>query len=103
MKDLQDRIKKFCEENNMKCSSEARMLDLVSEIGEVSKAILKSSKYGKQETTITDNFKEELGDTLFSLICLANQFDIDLKNETNLILEKYQKRISEKGFAGSGQ
>ena len=41
MKQLQNKIKKFCEDNNLKSPVEHNTLDLVSEMGEVSKEILK--------------------------------------------------------------
>ena len=53
------------------------MLDLVSEIGEVSKELLKSSDYGKGDLKVTEDMKKEMGDVLFSLIVLANELDID--------------------------
>ena len=45
-------------------------------------------------------FKSELGDVLFSLITVANTFDIDLEDALQEVLSKYEKRLK-KGSAGS--
>ena len=41
MEEIQNKVRKFCEENNMESPIEHRVLDLMSEMGEVSKEILK--------------------------------------------------------------
>jgi NTP pyrophosphatase (non-canonical NTP hydrolase) len=100
MRTFQAKVRKFCEENKLSCSAKDRMLDLVSEIGEVSKELLKGSSYGKTELKATENTKMEMGDVLFSLTALANGLNIDLEEALNLVLEKYKKRMK-KGSAGS--
>ena len=42
----------------------------------------------------------ELGDVLFSIITIANAFEIDLEEALNKVLKKYEKRIK-KGSSGS--
>ena|GEM_PF-5172747 len=48
MKDLQKKIEEFVRVHDIKCGAGERMLDLVSEVGEVSKEILKSTDYGRK-------------------------------------------------------
>jgi NTP pyrophosphatase (non-canonical NTP hydrolase) len=100
MKDVQEKIRKFCEENNIDSSSEARVLDAMSELGEVAKEILKSSDYGKKASEATSGLAEELGDLLFSLVTIANKFDVNLEESLEIVLKKYEKRL-ERGSAGS--
>jgi len=100
LKILQERVFSFTEENNLNTNQEIRALDLVSEIGELSKEIIKSTDYGKKEKVITENTKSEMGDVLFSLIILANSNNIDLEEALLLVLEKYNSRLK-KGGAGS--
>ncbi len=100
MKKLQNKVKAFCEENSMLLSPELRMLDLISELGEFSKEILKSNNYGKEEIKSNEDLELELGDTFFSLIATANSLDIDMKSALEKVLVKYEKRL-EKGSAGS--
>ena len=47
MRHVQDKVKNFCEQHNLSTSSEARFLDIVSELGEMAKEILLHSQ---QET-----------------------------------------------------
>ncbi|MBU1204604.1 MAG: nucleotide pyrophosphohydrolase [Nanoarchaeota archaeon] len=100
MKEIQEKIKKFCKENNMESSVEHRVLDTMSELGEVAKEILKMSNYGRKPIEYRKELKSELGDVLYSLITIANTFDIDLEDALRQVLEKYEKRLK-KGSAGS--
>ena len=100
MKEIQEKIKIFCKENDMESSIEHRALDLMSELGEVSKEILKMSDYGKKPLEYREELKSEIGDVFYSLITLANTLNIDLEDSLNQVLKKYQKRL-EKGSAGS--
>ena len=49
MMDLQKEVERFCKENQLEAPTVYRLLDLVSELGEVAKEILKGSDYGKNE------------------------------------------------------
>ena len=56
------------------------MAQLTEEVGEVARIIAR--RYGEQSEKESDKSKdlgEELADTLFVLICLANQTEIDLE------------------------
>jgi len=101
MKKLQNEIKQFCEKHKIECPLEFRFLDLVSELGELAKEIIKATEYGKEEFKFRQEIKIEIGDLLFSLIVLANQLNIDLEDALNLVLEKYEKRIKERGSPSS--
>ncbi len=100
MKELQEKIKKFCEMHNLESPPEHRVLDTMSELGEVAKEILKMSDYGRKPVEYRSELKSELGDLLYSLITIANSFDIDLEEAVNLMLEKYEKRLK-RGSASS--
>ncbi|MCK9293151.1 MAG: MazG nucleotide pyrophosphohydrolase domain-containing protein [archaeon] len=100
MKEIQEKIRVFCEKNNLKNSIEIGMLDITSEIGELSKEVIKGTNYGVKDFSKTENTDMEFGDVLFSLIVLANKLDVDLNKSLDMALEKYKKRI-EKGNMGS--
>ncbi len=93
MKNIQNKIENFCNENNLNSDAEVRLLDLVSEVGEVSKEILKVSDYGRSEYQVNENLELEIGDLFFSLITLANSLQIDLEKALSKVLDKYQGRI----------
>ena len=100
MKQLQQQVKLFCEENNLVSPIEHWVLDLVSEVGEVSKEVLKMTDYGRQPAQPRQEIKSELGDVLYSLIIVANTVDVDLEEALTEVLEKYKNRLV-KGGAGS--
>ena len=100
MKELQNKIKKFCKEHNLESPIEHRVLDTMSELGEVAKEILKMGDYGRKPLKYWEELKYELSDLLYSIIIIANSFDIDLEEALNTVLEKYKKRLN-KGSAGS--
>ena len=100
MKELQQKIRKFCKKNGLESPAEHRVLDTVSELGEVAKEVLKMSNYGRKPLDIRNEIKPELGDVLFSLITIANYFEVDLEDALNIVLAKYEKRL-ENGSAGS--
>jgi NTP pyrophosphatase (non-canonical NTP hydrolase) len=101
MKEIQEKINKFCKDKNLDSTLEIKVLDLVSEVGEVSKEIIKGTDYGKKDFKITENTESEIGDVLFSLITIANQLDVDLEIALEKVLEKYQKRFEVKKGIGS--
>jgi len=100
LKQLQEKIKEFVEKNHLDSEPDIRFIDLVSEIGEVGKEILKSTDYGKSPLKKSKELELELGDALYSLVVLANKLDINLDEALNLVLNKYEQRLL-KGSAGS--
>lgn len=100
MKELQEIVRQFCKKNNLESSVEHRVLDTMSELGEVAKEILIMSNYGRTPIKYREELKAELGDVLYSLITIANTFNIDLEDSLQKTLEKYEKRLR-KGSAGS--
>lgn len=100
MKQIQQHITSFCKEHGLESPVEHRVLDTMSELGEVAKEVLKMSHYGRQPVEYREELKSELGDVLFSLITIANTFDVDLEDALQHVLEKYEKRLK-KGSAGS--
>ena len=91
MQKLQKKVQDFFKDNNLELSVEDRVVDFIYEVGELSKEILLSTSYGKSEFKSTDNLKNELGDVFYSLIVLANSFDIDMEEILDKTLDKYSK------------
>lgn len=100
MKELQQMVKSFCIENQLESPMESKALDLVSEVGEVSKEILKMTNYGREPLRLNPNMEVELGDVLYSLINMANHFDICLETALVKVIGKYEQRMK-KGGPGS--
>ena len=58
------------------------------------------TNYGRDPYKYREEVKSELGDVLYSLITVANTFDIDLEEALLEVVGKYEKRLK-KGSAGS--
>ncbi|WAA10574.1 nucleotide pyrophosphohydrolase [Fervidibacillus albus] len=66
---------------------------LTEELGELAREV--NHYYGekpKKPTEEEKTVKEELGDVLFVLICMANSLQIDLEEAHNEVMEKFQTR-----------
>ena len=65
---------------------------LVEETGELAREI--NDKEGHKKKLVPDNssLALELGDSLFSLICIANYYHINLDEAFKAVLEKYSQR-----------
>lgn len=100
MKKIQRKIKEFCKEHNLEHPPEHRLLDTMSELGEVAKELLKMTDYGGKPLEVREEIKSELGDVLYSLITVANYFNVDLGQALEMVIEKYEKRLK-KGSASS--
>lgn len=103
LKDIQKKIKEFTTKNNLEASVEIRTLDLVSEIGELSKEVIKSSDYGTKEFKVTENLEYELGDVLFVTLFLANKLNIDIETALEKVLSKYEKRANKGGIGSENE
>ena len=101
---MQNLVKEFNETkmcHRKKMPESARMLDVQSELGELSKEILKSTNYGTADFSVTEDFEMEFGDVLYSLFSLACETGIDSKSCLEKVLKKYSDRIDKKNSMGS--
>lgn len=98
----QFRVAEFVTKHNLDASVEIRLLDLLSELGEVSIEALKASQYGKRQGVQTEDWTAELGDVFFSLVCLANTTGVNLEETLEDTLTKFRLRLDSAGVAGSG-
>ncbi len=101
-KNHQSQVAAFVNEHSLEMETAERLLDLVSEVGELSKEWLKATQYGRRTTEPGSDWRGELGDVYFALICLANQTGVDLEQVLQQALQKYRKRLEQRGEAGSG-
>ncbi len=71
----------------------AMFLSLAEEVGELARQINHYEKVKiKKPTEPKKDIDEEIGDTLYSLICIANYYNIDLAQSLRDVMEKYRKR-----------
>ncbi len=102
-KDMQQTVVEFIKKHDIYCDANTRYIDLVSEIGELGKELLKSSNYGAEQFFATHSTVEEIGDCLFSLLALCSTLGIDGEQALKGAISKYQKRFDEKGEISSGR
>ena len=77
------------------------LASIIEEVGELSREInafegYKPKKKERQKEDIKENIALELADIIFSVICMANHFEIDLEDYFTKIIEKYDKRDSDR-------
>jgi NTP pyrophosphatase (non-canonical NTP hydrolase) len=67
---------------------------IMEEFGELAREInyLEGFKPKKSKEKIKKDLGEELADIMFSVICLANYYKIDLNEKINNVIKKYSKR-----------
>lgn len=100
---MQHEVAEFCSRHGLESCAPARLLDLVSELGELAKLWLKASDYGNKPQAKAEpaGWQAEFGDTLFALLCLANETGIDVDRALAQTLERYRGRIENAGHPGS--
>lgn len=101
---MQEKVKIFNDNRNCHLKPMpiyARILDVQSEMGELAKEYLSPSKYGTQNFVVTNDFKLEFGDVLYSLLSLANETNISAEECLNMVLEKYKNRLNKSNNMGS--
>ncbi len=95
-------VAEFLDENEMNADPEYRLLDLAAEVGEMAADATKSSEYGDSPDQLSVR-ADELGDALFALLAVADGLDIDAGEALDSSVAKYERRITERGDAGSGK
>jgi NTP pyrophosphatase (non-canonical NTP hydrolase) len=100
--DAQSRVAAFVETNDLEAPAAYRVLDAVSELGEVAKEVCASADYGGAPGSVGVSV-DELGDTLFAVLALCEELDVDAEAALETSLKKYADRLEETGEAGSGE
>jgi len=98
---MQQSVKEFLNQNRLSKNEQIRYIDLLSEIGELGKEILKSTDYGEKPYSPTESAFEEMGDCLFSILALCCEMNIEAEEALKYVLEKYNRRLSATGKIGS--
>lgn len=103
---MQSIVEKCMRRYGLSGNEEIRYIDLVSEVGELGKEILKTADYGKKSVIpglrkYGDNAKIEMGDCLFSLLALCCGMGIDAREALDAALAKYEARFSTGDGIGS--
>jgi NTP pyrophosphatase (non-canonical NTP hydrolase) len=100
--DAQARVATFVDEHDLHAPAAYRLLDTVSELGEVAKEVCTSTAYGRDPSAV-DVSADELGDALFALLALCDALGVDAEAALEASLAKYEERLVASGGAGSGE
>ncbi|MCU4754177.1 MazG-like family protein [Halobacteria archaeon AArc-curdl1] len=98
--DDQQRVAAFLETYDLHTDPAYRTLDLVSEVGEVTKEINGSTDYGSDPDEVTIA-RDELGDVYFALLSLCTELNVDASSVLEESLSKYERRLERKDTPGS--
>ncbi|AFZ67269.1 putative pyrophosphatase [Deinococcus peraridilitoris DSM 19664] len=101
--EAQESTAAFLKAHHLEAGPVTRLLDLLSELGEVAKAHLNATDYGARPFVPGEQWAGELGDTYFSLLCLAHASGVDLDAALHVVLAKYRRRLEQQGHTGSGR
>jgi len=98
--EAQDRVARFVAAHDLDAPPAYRLLDTASELGELAKELNESTRYGDtpERAAVAD---DELGDALFALLAFADAVDADAASALDTAIGKYEKRLEERGSAGS--
>ena len=100
---ISEEVREFLNVSKTFSDTFVRLADIQSELGELSKEILKATRYGKTETpTRHESIEDEYGDLLFSVLALGVELKADPEYCLRKSIEKYNKRLEETGQIGSG-
>jgi NTP pyrophosphatase (non-canonical NTP hydrolase) len=77
------------------------LASITEELGELAREVnahegFKPKKKERSGEEIKENIGYELGDLMFSIICVANYFRIDLEDYLLKVIKKYDERDSER-------
>lgn len=96
---LQQVVSDFNSKHEIKIEPDARVLDLNSEVGEISKLSFKT-KVGEPVRSL--DWQEEIGDALYSILSLSSTLNINAETALKEALLKYAGRIKRNGNMQSG-
>jgi len=99
MNELQKRVDELVSEFGGYWGPFEMLAALVEEVGELSEALL--SLEGPKGSGSLGELKEELGDVMFALSCIANRYGIDLFEALGESIEKYKSRDSDRWKTGA--
>lgn len=100
---MQNKVKEFNQKlGHKELNVQMRLLDIISEAGELSKEVVKACEYGEKSFAVNENFELELGDVLYALLSLCNETGVNAEEVLGKVIKKYEKRFLDKGNIGSG-
>lgn len=103
VRSAQQRVADFVARHRLETDAAHRLLDAVSELGELAKEVLKATSYGRKKFAPTPAWRDEFGDVAFAFLCLAHTTGVDFDAAVDAALKKYARRHRARGAISSGR
>ncbi len=99
---IQKEIREWIRDKGFKWPLYVQYIHLVEEIGELGESLTVSQgdrKQGSGEKALADHddVEEEIGDSLFALISIANELNLDIKKILDETFIRYDMKMKRKG------
>ena len=98
MNSIQEKVDELIKKYNLESSVEIRFIDLISELGELGKEILKGNEYGKKVFCNTENLESEIGFDATITGFDIPQLDLILNPEVLDVVKDASKKDSDTEF-----
>ncbi len=97
LKEIQQIVNNWIKDHGGYWSPLSMICAIIEELGELVREVNSLEGYKpKKSNEVESNLEGELADLLFSIICIANYYKVDLNEEFNKIMIKYSKRDSDR-------
>lgn len=97
LKAIQERVDEWINSHGGYWPPLSMLASIMEEVGELSREINHLEGFKpKKESERPSDLGGELADLLFSIICVANHYDLDLTENFHGVLEKYTERDSKR-------
>jgi len=94
-------LKEFIAQHHLETQPAFCLLDIMSELGEVAKELLKATDYGRRPgNPDAERMRDEIGDLMFAVAYLSTLYDVDPEAAMWDSVRKFERRL-ERGGAGS--
>jgi NTP pyrophosphatase (non-canonical NTP hydrolase) len=91
--DLQP-LKEFVAKHHLEAQPAYSLLDIMSELGEVAKELLKATDYGRRTGTAdAARMREEIGDLMFAVAYLSTLYEVDPEAAMWDSVRKFEGRL----------
>src|SRR4028119_838823 len=90
-------LKEFVARHHLETQPAFSLLDIMSELGEVAKELLKATDYGRQPgSPEAERMRDEIGDLMFGVAYLSTLYNVDPEAAMWESVRKFERRLDRK-------
>ncbi len=80
--------------HDLKTAPEWSLLDMQAQLGELTRALLKQTQFGREEIQLPPEIaREKIGDLLFALAYFAHLHNVDLETALHNSIARFEKKL----------